>query len=144
MKKEVKVKYLVYLMEKTTKSIDPLTGAEKIIWLIDFNNYSSMGGLGMAKISKEVVDILQDHYPERLGAAFIINAPYLFEVFFKMISPFLNDVTKEKVNLLKANDFSRLHDVVDLDQLETEFGGTDTYSYNFKKHMEFEIVSDPK
>lgn len=34
--KEVKVKYLVYLMEKATASCDESKGIDKIIWLIDF------------------------------------------------------------------------------------------------------------
>jgi len=131
-------------MEKATKSIDLSIGAEKLVWLIDFSNYSSMGGLGMTKISKEIVDILQDHYPERLGTAFVINAPFMFEVFWRVISPFLDDVTKQKLHMLKGKDLSKLHDAVDLNQLEEEYGGTDPYVYKFEDHMAFEMLSDPQ
>jgi len=141
--KEWKVKYLVYIMEKCAKSIKPSTGAEKLVWLIDFSNYSTMGGIPMAKISKEIVDILQNHYPERLGAAYIMNAPFMFEVFWKMISPFVDPITKQKVSLM-SKDFSKLHENVDLDQLEKEYGGTDSFVYNFEEHMAFEMLSDPK
>jgi hypothetical protein len=72
-----------------------------------------------------------------------------------MVSPFLNEVTKQKVNLLKSSDLSRLHDIVELQNLEIEvplvisfltsqFGGTDPHVYNFKEHMTFEMLTDPK
>jgi len=140
--RDVKIKYLVYVMEKASKSIDPSLGVEKFSWIIDYNNYSGMGGISMAKIAKDIVGILQDHYPERLGSAFIINAPFMFEVFWKMISPFVDDVTKAKVKLLKHDDFTELHEAVELDQLETDYGGTNQYIYSFEKQMAFEMKTD--
>jgi len=45
----------------------------------------------------QVLNILQTHYPERLGASLILNVPFLIHAFFKMISPFIDPVTRNKM-----------------------------------------------
>ena len=45
----------------------------------------------------QVLNILQTHYPERLGAALILNVPFLIHAFFKMISPLIDPVTRNKM-----------------------------------------------
>lgn len=45
----------------------------------------------------QVLSILQNHYPERLGKAFLINIPFLLNAFFKLIMPLVDPVTREKV-----------------------------------------------
>ena len=42
---------------------------------------------------------LADHYPETLGTAFVINLPTVVTWMFKIISPLLDPVTREKVGL---------------------------------------------
>jgi hypothetical protein len=44
-----------------------------------------------------VLNILQDHYPERLGLALILNVPWLLNTFFKLITPFVDPVTRNKM-----------------------------------------------
>ncbi|CAD7928398.1 unnamed protein product [Amoebophrya sp. A25] len=51
-----------------------------------------------------LVHVTQDHHPQRLGKAYLINAPKLFGVAWKVISPWLNERTRAKVTFL--NDFS--------------------------------------
>ena len=43
------------------------------------------------------MNILQTHYVERLGAALILNVPFLINAFFKMISPFIDPITRNKM-----------------------------------------------
>lgn len=40
---------------------------------------------------------MMDRFPERLGIAFCIDAPILFTLFWKAISPFIPPETKKKV-----------------------------------------------
>ena len=44
-----------------------------------------------------ILHILQDHYPERLGLSLIINVPFLVNAFFKIITPLLDSVTRQKM-----------------------------------------------
>ena len=57
----------------------------------------------------QVLNILQDHYPERLGRAFVINIPFLLNAFYKMINPFIDPTTREKLkfnpNCVKEGHF---------------------------------------
>jgi hypothetical protein len=40
----------------------------------------------------QVLGIIQDHYPERLGRALILNIPWLLKAFFSLITPFIDPV----------------------------------------------------
>ena len=74
------VKYLVYCMENAILNLPP--GQDQMVWLIDF------AGFGMSHLSLHVTkltaDVLQGHYPERLGVAILYNAPRVFESFWKV------------------------------------------------------------
>eukprot|EP01119_Soliformovum_irregulare_P019824 TRINITY_DN6355_c0_g1_i1.p2 TRINITY_DN6355_c0_g1~~TRINITY_DN6355_c0_g1_i1.p2 ORF type:complete len:357 (+),score=106.39 TRINITY_DN6355_c0_g1_i1:1656-2726(+) len=133
--KEVKVKYLVYLLEKAILSMDESKGVEKLALYIDWKDYSQLGGMSQMSISKEIAGILQDHYPERLGVAFMLNAPFMFKVFWKFISAFLAESTKQKV-VMMGSDMEPLQETVDLDVLEEEFGGHSKFRYNFEEQWQ--------
>lgn len=48
-------------------------------------------------LSIQVLNILQTHYPERLGASLILNVPFLLHAFYKMISPLIDPITRNKM-----------------------------------------------
>jgi len=143
--KDLKVKYLVYLMEKATRSMDESVGVERSIWLIDYRGTSfyQVTAMNNAKLAREVLEIVQNHYPERLGAAYVINAPRIFEIFWKMVSPFLTDVTKSKLNVLKEEDLPILNNLIDPHILEEGFGGKNSFKYNFELHWNKEDLEHP-
>lgn len=97
--KETKVKYLVYIMEKAIQKMEESQvtqhtlilfsfhphiaeqGVEKLLWVVDFKDNSQMHGMSLMKVSKEILDILQDHYP---GITFVFcfdKAVYVLCVF---------------------------------------------------------------
>ena len=43
------------------------------------------------------IEIMQSYYPERLGKALLIHVPYLFMKAWKMVQPFIDPNTKDKV-----------------------------------------------
>lgn len=45
----------------------------------------------------QVLNILQQHYVERLGRGVIVNLPFLLNFFYKGLAPFLDPVTRDKV-----------------------------------------------
>jgi hypothetical protein len=45
----------------------------------------------------------QNYYPERLGKALLIHVPYLFMKAWKMIYPFIDNNTRDKVIQLCPN-----------------------------------------
>lgn len=47
--------------------------------------------------ARTVLHILQTHYPERLGAAVITHLPWLLHTFYKLITPFIDPLTRTKM-----------------------------------------------
>jgi hypothetical protein len=47
--------------------------------------------------SRQLLNILQSHYPERLGGAAIAHLPWFIVGFFKLINPFIDPVTRAKM-----------------------------------------------
>jgi hypothetical protein len=68
-----RVEHLVYMLEKTIDLHPP--GQESLALLIDFRN-TGAGGTPSMGMAKQVLNILQDHYPERLGRALLTHRPY--------------------------------------------------------------------
>lgn len=80
----------------------------------------------------QVLNILQDHYPERLGRAFVINVPFLLNAFYSMINPFVDPVTREK---LKFNPKCVKEGHFESDMLIKEnWGGGRTIEYVHEKY----------
>ncbi|KAK1962358.1 cral trio domain-containing protein [Colletotrichum sublineola] len=111
------VQHLVFMVERVIELMP--AGQEKLALLINFKSSKSRSntapGLGLAR---EVLSILQTHYPERLGKALIINVPWMVNGFFKLITPFIDPMTRDK---LKFNEDMRQY--VPEEQLWTEFSG---------------------
>jgi len=68
--------------------------------LVDYKGAGSVSGLVNMKVSMEVLNILQNQYPERLALCCMFNAPWAFTFFWKMISPFIDPITKKKVHIV--------------------------------------------
>jgi hypothetical protein len=94
------IQHLVYMVERNIELMPP--GQETLALLINFKQSKSRSntapGIGIAR---EVLHILQHHYPERLGKALIINMPWIVTGFFRLITPFIDPNTREK---LKFNE----------------------------------------
>ena len=70
--------FLVYCMENALMNIN--SDQEEMVWLIDFQGWS-MSSVSM-KVTRETANILQNHYPERLGLGILYNPPKIFESFW--------------------------------------------------------------
>jgi len=126
------VLHLVYQMERAVKACDK---EEKWNIVIDFNGYAKNTPL---KTSKAVLSTMQDHYPERLNKAFLVDAPWLFLGAFKLISPFIDPVTRKKIVFVKGSPEKRaavLLEHYELDELEKAVGGASDYVYDAEAYL---------
>ena len=89
-----------------------------------------MKGVGVTKIPsvygyvKQTSAISQDHYPERLGKLYIINAPWGFSSVFSVVKGFLDPVTVSKIHVLGAGYQKELLSQIPKENLPKSFGGT--------------------
>lgn len=122
------VQHLVFMVERVIELMVP--GQETLALLINFKSSksrtSTSPGIGQGR---EVLNILQTHYPERLGRALIINVPWVVWGFFKLITPFIDPLTREK---LKFNEDMRQY--VSPQQLWKEFQGDLDFEYDHKTY----------
>lgn len=113
------VQSTVWFLER---AIDMMpAGQENLSLLIDYKAYKVEGETSKVpplSVGRQVLHILQSHYPERLGKAMFINLPLVAITFLKLITPFLDPVTKEK--LVFDTHFNV---VVDDDQLDSDYQG---------------------
>ncbi|CAJ2508044.1 Uu.00g092300.m01.CDS01 [Anthostomella pinea] len=109
--------HLVFMLERVIELMP--AHQETLSLLINFksskNRSNTAPGIGQGR---EVLNILQTHYPERLGRAMIINVPWVVWGFFKLITPFIDPLTREK---LKFNE--DMAQYVPKEQLWSEFTG---------------------
>ncbi|XP_060173463.1 phosphatidylinositol transfer protein PDR16-like isoform X2 [Lycium barbarum] len=128
------MRHLVYLIENAILNLPQ--GQEQMSWLIDFTGWSLTNNVPI-KSARETVNILQNHYPERLAIAFLYNPPRIFEAFWKIVKYFLDPKTMQKVKFVytkNKDSVELMRSYFDMDNLPTEFGGKANLKYD---HEEF-------
>ncbi|TQV90915.1 CRAL/TRIO domain-containing protein [Cordyceps javanica] len=94
------IHHLFYMVERVTDLMP--AGVEQLSLMINFKPSKKRQNTSVpVSTAREVLHILQNHYPERLGRALIINVPWIVWGFFKIITPFIDPVTRDK---LKFNE----------------------------------------
>ena len=63
----------------------------------------------------------------------MVSPPWIFSAFWKVIKPLLDPVTQEKLVFVKdkKKDAAVVKDCIAEENLEQDFGGTSSWSYNF-------------
>ena len=73
---------------------------------------SLLAGLRMKNLDvgalQAVFEVLQQHYPERLGELWFLNAPFIFWGLWRVVSPFIQQGTKDKIKFLSGKDRERM------------------------------------
>lgn len=131
---EWKVRYLVWVTERVIAAMDEQRGVEKMVWLIEMSGMKVAMTHSMS-ITKECINNMQNHYVERLGKAFFINAPWLFNALWRVIGPFLDPNTKAKVSFIKTNKagLDELHAMIDPSNLEEDLNGTFNFDFDLDR-----------
>lgn len=140
------VQQVVYTLEREVAQMNLSEGVEQHVIIIDFKDYSLRNSPPM-HVTKEVMNILLDQFPERLGNAFCIDAPWLFHTAFKIIKPFIPDATQRKIHFVgrqgTAGRNGKMDPVMaqyfDDDNLEEDYGGTLPSLYNHEKFWALEL-----
>lgn len=120
------VQHLVFMLERVIQFMPP--GQDTLALLIDFKAAPASMKLSSKfpslSISKQVLHILQNHYPERLGKGLFTNIPWIGYTFFKLVGPFIDPYTR-----LKTIYDQPFENFVPKEQLDKEFNGLVDFEY---------------
>ncbi|KAJ2463373.1 hypothetical protein EV174_006963, partial [Coemansia sp. RSA 2320] len=125
-------------MEQAIRSMPP--GATKTTIIVDTSKYSLSQAVPLST-AREFLNILESHYPERLHKAFILSPPSYFVLFYHIVSPFIDPVTKAKIAFVDlaagakakptaAGPWANIFDHIEAEQLQSDVGGAWEYRYS--------------
>ncbi|KAG9315215.1 CRAL TRIO domain-containing protein [Chiua virens] len=93
------IHFVVWMLERCTDLMGP--GVESIALMIDYADKAKSPSFSTAR---QVLYILQTHYPERLGAAVIAHLPWFLNAFYKLITPLIDPLTRLKMVFNPVSD----------------------------------------
>ncbi|SCW03079.1 LAFE_0G02476g1_1 [Lachancea fermentati] len=121
------VQLLVYMVESTITMMPQ--GVETMTVLVDYKQYKEPGiitpSMPPISIGKQILHIVQNHYPECLGKALLANIPWFAWTFLKLLHPLIDAKTREK---LEFEGSFATH--VEPTQLEAVYNGRLNFHYN--------------
>ncbi|GBM70790.1 SEC14-like protein 2 [Araneus ventricosus] len=128
------VKSVVWMFEEDvsvmkTQSEELGKNLQQWIYIFDFDNYSFAKATHKptAEALIQLFMTYEANYPERLKAAYIINASLYFTVLFSIIKPLLSGNTIQKIVIYGKDGWKEdLVKVIDADVLPAFLGGTRT------------------
>jgi len=129
-----KLKFLVWSLERLIVAMDASRGVEKMCWITDFRGTGAKSASkAYIQLSLDCLHTLLNQYPERLGVAYAVNPPKLFSVFWKMLTPFMNEVTLNKIKFVQPKEYPILIKDIGKDIIEKEYGGSKEFVFNFQE-----------
>jgi hypothetical protein len=111
---------VTYFLDKLIASMPP--GEEKFVVISDLKDlkYKNLDVRGLLA----AFHFMQAYYPERLGKVYALHTPGLFWSFWKMVEPFLDDVTKAKIVFVEDDKIeATLLKDISKEELPTTYGG---------------------
>lgn len=120
---EESVRLILFCLESAIRSGEAV-GKEQVTLVFDLE------GFGSKSMDFEMVGrlfkVLAKFYPERLGQVLLWRAPGIFSMFWKLISPYIDPVSFQKIKFAKAAELCEFielkhlpHDVVRMQGLTT-------------------------
>eukprot|EP01063_Lacrimia_lanifica_P011181 TRINITY_DN17989_c0_g1_i1.p1 TRINITY_DN17989_c0_g1~~TRINITY_DN17989_c0_g1_i1.p1 ORF type:complete len:433 (+),score=155.53 TRINITY_DN17989_c0_g1_i1:42-1340(+) len=127
-----KMKFVIHNIEEATRWLDAhahlFRGVERMSYVIDLKGFTMANSVRDMKVCKEWLSVLGNHQPERLHKAYLMNYPGAFKVFFGMLKPFIDPVTKAKVNWVPPAELAEtrqyfINEGMEMAWLEKDVGG---------------------
>lgn len=111
-----------YMLDRAVDLMPP--GQETLALLCSYKN-AARGTMPTVSIGKQALNVLQNHNPERLGRCLMQDWPWFMTAFYKLITPFIDPLTKEKIKFDED-----LNNFVPPVQLWKDYGGSLDFEYD--------------
>ena len=124
---EYLIDLVTYCLEVLTtdamKHLQKTGAAPYITFVLDMQGYGSHT-LGPMGITQTLINVFQNHFPETMKRAVVVNCPWLFRVVWKVVQAFLDPVVKSKISVLGHKGVvEKLHEFADDDNIPVWLGG---------------------
>lgn len=113
----------------------------QVIIIMDLANLSFKPDRHALPLFRQTMNIDTSFYPERLGAFFIINAPWIFRSLWALVRPWLDPRTQAKFHICGSDYAATLRQYIDADMLPVEYGGTNPLAVPPFRHLPDEYVA---
>ncbi|XAR73869.1 hypothetical protein NMG60_11007987 [Bertholletia excelsa] len=136
--------HLVCLVENAILNLPE--GQEQMTWLIDFTGYTMSKNVPI-KVAREIIYVLQNHYPERLALVVLYNPPRIYEAFWKIVKYFVDSKTFHKVQFVypnKKESEELMKTYFDAENLPSVFGGKASLRYDHEEFSRLMAQEDVK
>lgn len=93
----------VFVMEWITRALDATPYPRgQFVRIYDMKGigFSDIADSEAVHLGKQMMDVLEHHYPERMAKAYVINVPGFFGAVWKMIRPMLDPNTSKKIRVV--------------------------------------------
>eukprot|EP00298_Acanthocystis_sp_HF-20_P002566 c12973_g1_i1.p1 GENE.c12973_g1_i1~~c12973_g1_i1.p1 ORF type:complete len:257 (+),score=112.24 c12973_g1_i1:42-773(+) len=115
------IRYFAFWVNHLTKMMDGPTG--QIITIFDQSEFS-LSQTTYVNYDLEYVSIAQNHFPESLELAYVLNGSTFFEIVWKIVSPLLRERTTSKIKFLSGDEVAPgLLEIIDASVLPKAYGG---------------------
>jgi CRAL/TRIO domain/CRAL/TRIO, N-terminal domain len=139
---ENNIRFLIYTLERASQVCAAAAqpgGENKYIVIVDYRagDFTLRRAPSMS-VSKATLQIMQNHYPERLSHAFLFDAPSFFLPLFRMLRPFIDPVTFGKIHFVQQADAHTnpvCTSVLDPSTTPEEYGGHFKYQFNVDEYF---------
>eukprot|EP00741_Cyanophora_paradoxa_P022161 tig00021435_g21393.t1 len=139
------IKLLVYMLERCCEEMTD--GVEQLLLIIDFKGYGYSNAPDMGT-SQETLHIVSNYYPERLFRALSVDPPWIFWAFYKLITPFIDPITAQKVQFApegrdsSAAAYDKLYELVPKEDLEELLHGSSKWVFKVEDYRVDELAND--
>ncbi|CAI5471089.1 unnamed protein product, partial [Closterium sp. Yama58-4] len=140
------VRHLVYALENAINHLPLGTAHSRMVWFIDFRGWTLRKAPPL-KTSREVLSILQNHYPERLGQAVVYDPPPSLKPSGRWCGPLWIPNTFRKILFVypsKPDTIAKLEEIFDLEQLDQGFGGRSTWAFELEAYSQAMRADDAR
>lgn len=99
------------------------TAIDKQVIVFNLDSLSYSLDTRSLSVFRRIISCDQDYYPERLKHFFVINAPWYFTAIWSVVKPWIDPVTREKMQIIGTDYLPTLLKYIDIDQIPAELGG---------------------
>lgn len=120
------VRHYIYITEFIWNKLD--TGEEsKLLSIMDLRGVSIGQFAGeVREYMVRAAKLIGAHYPERSYKIFVLNAPWWFNMVWKVLSPLMHANTRAKLTVCGASYMDKLEELIDINNIPVDIGGKST------------------